>query len=252
MSAHGRPDSFMPLYVGDWDGDTGHLDCEQDGAYGRIVRWYWRNGPPADDDAALARIVRMDLARWSRVVRPVVVAFFEVRDGHLHHARVEAELRKAERRYERAVAAAARRWRGRAPGNAAGNAPGNAPSNADPHAQTMLGRCQPQPHRKGREPKSSLPIPTRGRAPAQVDAAPARAEPMAMPTWPGPPRIRDALAAVKGESWCAAWLDPCEWDEDAEAILAPRGLTVDRLMQEGRRYFAAAGVKSVRVKGQPA
>jgi hypothetical protein len=56
-----KPDAWMPLYIGDWDSGTRHLDCEQDGAYGRLVRHYWKNGPLPDDDAQLARIVGMPL-----------------------------------------------------------------------------------------------------------------------------------------------------------------------------------------------
>lgn len=89
-----RADTWMPLYVSDWDGDTAHLDCEQDGAYGRIVRHYWKNGAPPDDDAMLARIVRMERSRW-RKVRPIIALFFEVKDGRWLHKRVEAELEKA-------------------------------------------------------------------------------------------------------------------------------------------------------------
>lgn len=90
----GKPDIWMPLYVGDWDDRTRHLDCEQDGAYGRLVRHYWKNGPPPDDDAQLSRIVGMERPRW-RKVRPILAAFFEIREGRWFHRRVEEELEKA-------------------------------------------------------------------------------------------------------------------------------------------------------------
>lgn len=86
-----KVDAWMPLYVGDWDGDTAHLSCEEDGAYGRLVRWYWRNGPPPDDDEIIGRIVRMPVTRW-RKVRRVVALFFVIADGRWTHNRVEAEL----------------------------------------------------------------------------------------------------------------------------------------------------------------
>ena len=94
MSSASKPSVWMPLYVGDWDADTAHLDCEQDGAYGRLIRHYWKNGAPVDDDAMLARIVRMERARWRRV-RPAIAPFFEIRDGRWFHKRVEAELQRA-------------------------------------------------------------------------------------------------------------------------------------------------------------
>jgi uncharacterized protein YdaU (DUF1376 family) len=85
----------MPLYVTDWDRKTTHLDCEQDGAYGRLVRNYWNNGAPPDDDADLARIVRMPLARW-RKIRAKIAPFFVIKDGRWLHERVEEELATAE------------------------------------------------------------------------------------------------------------------------------------------------------------
>lgn len=94
MSKPAKSDIWMPLYVSDWDDKTSHLDCEQDGAYGRLVRNYWKNGPPIDDDAVLARIVRMDRARW-RKVRSAVAPFFVIRDGRWFHERVEEELERA-------------------------------------------------------------------------------------------------------------------------------------------------------------
>lgn len=93
MSKDTKPDAWMPLYIGDWDGDTGHLDCEQDGAYGRLIRWYWRNGPLPDDDAALVRIMRMPLARW-RKIRPIIAAFFQIADGVWRHKRQDEERDK--------------------------------------------------------------------------------------------------------------------------------------------------------------
>ena len=86
-----KPDAWMPLYIGDWDGDTGHLSCEEDGAYMRLVRHYWRMGPPADNDAGLARIVRMDLRAWKKV-RPAIVGYFQVGEGIWRHKRVDMEL----------------------------------------------------------------------------------------------------------------------------------------------------------------
>lgn len=124
MSA-AKPDAWMPLYIGDWDGDTGHLDCEQDGAYGRLIRYYWRAGPPPDDDATLARIVRMELRRW-RKVRPAIAPFFQVAEGLWRHKRVDAErpkwAAKKAKSSEKAKAAADARWTPRP--KPLGNAPG--------------------------------------------------------------------------------------------------------------------------------
>lgn len=88
-------DTWMPRYVGDWDRDTGHLSNEENGAYVRLIDWYWINGPLPDDDKKLGSIIR-DHRGWKRM-RQTLVAFFQRRDGLLYHKRVEAELAKAKR-----------------------------------------------------------------------------------------------------------------------------------------------------------
>lgn len=110
-----RPDIWMPLYIEDWDRDTSHLDCEQDGAYGRLVRQYWKTGPLPDDDAMLSRTVRMERSRW-RKVRPTIAAFFEIREGKWFHKRVDEEMARAsalsEKRARVGKKGAEERWAG--------------------------------------------------------------------------------------------------------------------------------------------
>jgi len=84
---------WMPLYVAEWDADTAHLSNEEDGAYGRLTRYYWRNGPLPDDDKMLARIVR-DQRAWKRL-RPIMLQFFRVVDGQWRHKRIDAERDRA-------------------------------------------------------------------------------------------------------------------------------------------------------------
>jgi uncharacterized protein YdaU (DUF1376 family) len=133
MSKDSKPDAWMPLYIGDWEADTGHLDCEQDGAYSRLVRWYWRNGPPADDDAMIARILRMDLKRW-RKLRPIIAAFFKVVDGRWVHKRVEEELVRWEEKRRRAIERAAAGGRAKA-------AKSTASSSATSTPKALLEQC---------------------------------------------------------------------------------------------------------------
>ncbi len=131
-----KPDAWMPLYIGDWESGTRHLDCEQDGAYGRLVRHYWRNGPLPDDDGALSRIIGAPVARW-RKLRPVLICFFTVKDGRWFQKRVEVELErwgvKREKAIEKARIAAEKRW--------AKDAPSNASSMSGPMLGAMLEQC---------------------------------------------------------------------------------------------------------------
>jgi uncharacterized protein YdaU (DUF1376 family) len=90
-----RPDTWMPLYWGDYLKDTGRLTTEGHGAYLLLIADYWTNGEALpDDDDQLAAIARLPLARW-RQVRRVLEHFFEVSDGCWRHKRVESELERA-------------------------------------------------------------------------------------------------------------------------------------------------------------
>jgi uncharacterized protein YdaU (DUF1376 family) len=83
--------SWMPLYVSDYIGDTGHLSTLQHGAYFLLILHYWAKGSLPDDDHQLAKITRMRIEDWRRN-RPILQAFFH--DGW-KHKRIEAELRRS-------------------------------------------------------------------------------------------------------------------------------------------------------------
>ena len=96
-----RPDTWMPLYWGDYAKATAHLSAAQHGAYLMLLKHYWSTGGPLpDDDGALWRIACADSPAHWRKLRPVVMAFFRIGDGVLRHARVERELEKARRYIE--------------------------------------------------------------------------------------------------------------------------------------------------------
>ena len=60
--AMNRP--WMPLYVGDYLGDTGHLTTTQHGAYLLLMMHYWRKGELPDDDRQLSKITKLPLKTW--------------------------------------------------------------------------------------------------------------------------------------------------------------------------------------------
>ena len=83
---------FMPLYVGDYLGDTVHLSTLEHGAYLLLLMTLWRAGGsmPADDKY-LSRCCRLSSVQWSRV-KPVVLPMFDVQQGTLTHGRLTKEL----------------------------------------------------------------------------------------------------------------------------------------------------------------
>jgi uncharacterized protein YdaU (DUF1376 family) len=117
-----RPDSFMPLFIGDYLADTMRLTRDQHGGYLLLIMDYWRSGEaPPDDDNILATITKSTPAEWKKL-RAILAKFFTIEDGLWKHKRIEIEMQKAAENYaskvERAKAGAAARWGKNAPSNA--------------------------------------------------------------------------------------------------------------------------------------
>jgi uncharacterized protein YdaU (DUF1376 family) len=104
------PDTWMPLYVGRYLADTGHLTVCEHGAYVLLLMHYWCNGPLPDDDKQLATIARTERKAWDRVVGPALRPFFRLVDGKLHQKRADIELTKAKEISAKKRAAAGARW----------------------------------------------------------------------------------------------------------------------------------------------
>lgn len=97
----------MQLYVSDFIGDTLSLSTEQIGAYMLLLMAMWNaKGKLPDDDAKLARIVRMSLKKW-KAISPEVLAYFDREAGDISHNRLTFELQKSERQSESRSAAGA-------------------------------------------------------------------------------------------------------------------------------------------------
>jgi uncharacterized protein YdaU (DUF1376 family) len=104
-----KPDTWMPLYVGDYLADTMHLTNGEHGAYLLLIMHYWRHGPLPDDDRALAAIARADAREWARI-KASIRGFFLPQDGTLRHKRIDAELSKAKAVSSKRALAANARW----------------------------------------------------------------------------------------------------------------------------------------------
>ncbi len=99
---------WMPLWVGDFLGDTAHLNAAETGAYLLLLIHLWLNGTLPNDDRKLARIARTTPRQW-KAMRDTIVQFF---DAGWTHERVTAErMRAAEISAKRRMAVGKRRDR---------------------------------------------------------------------------------------------------------------------------------------------
>jgi uncharacterized protein YdaU (DUF1376 family) len=85
-----KTDLWMPLYVGDYLADTGHLTTTQHGAYLLLLMHYWRKRELPDDDKQLAAIAKLPLRIWLDS-KETIQAFFHM---GWQHKRLDAEIEK--------------------------------------------------------------------------------------------------------------------------------------------------------------
>ena len=90
-----KHDVWMPLYIGDYLRDTGHLTTTEHGAYLLLLMQAWtRGGSLPTDDARLRAMCRMGAKAWQGS-RETILAFFVLEGGAYRHKRVSAELERA-------------------------------------------------------------------------------------------------------------------------------------------------------------
>jgi uncharacterized protein YdaU (DUF1376 family) len=87
----------MPIHIGDYKRDTGHLRAAGHGAYLLLLFHHWSTGSLPDDDAQLASIACMTRPEWARV-RPIIEKFFK--PGWIH-GRVIDDLAGAKASYDK-------------------------------------------------------------------------------------------------------------------------------------------------------
>lgn len=153
----GRPDSFMPLYIGDYLADTGHLTAAEHGAYLLLLMHYWRTGKPLpSDDEVLARIAKMPGEEWEDAkitVRGFFIATVTDAVTVLKHKRAEEELNAARLKYESRKAASDK---ANAAKNAAKEQTSNRDGNRNEHRDGNRGMTEPQPQPHSSNEESSL------------------------------------------------------------------------------------------------
>lgn len=96
-----KRDIWMPLNVGDYLADTGHLSTTEHGAYLLLLMHYWRKRELPTEDRQLAAIAKLQIRIWLEI-KPTIQSFFH--DGW-RHKRVEAEITKRAEVSEKRAAA---------------------------------------------------------------------------------------------------------------------------------------------------
>lgn len=229
MTKKAKIDAWMPLFVAEWDLSTGHLTNEQDGAYGRLVRWYWRQAAPLpDDDEALASIVRVDVKTWRKTLRPKLAPFFVIGDGFWRHARVDATLAEwSDRRAkasEKAAKAAAGRWsdaQTNAPRNSSRTATSDAPSIPSSTGQALHMQCPSSSSTEEEDPSGSSSLSGGAAVRSSV-----------------PADVRAAFGRHRDPDWVGSYIAPCGWN-DAERLLIPATpFAGDKIRSEGRKALS--------------
>jgi len=86
----------MPIHIGDYKRDTGHLRAAGHGAYLMLLFHHWSTGSLPDDDDQLSAIACMTRGEWKRI-RPILEKFFK---PGWRHGRVEEDLEAAKQAYE--------------------------------------------------------------------------------------------------------------------------------------------------------
>jgi uncharacterized protein YdaU (DUF1376 family) len=98
--------AWMPLHIGDYLADTGHLTATEHGAYLLLIMHYWQNGSLPENERVIARIAKLSPEQWEES-RDMLAMLF---GPGWTHKRIDAELSKADEIIEKRRAAAEARY----------------------------------------------------------------------------------------------------------------------------------------------
>lgn len=132
---------FFPMYPSDFEADTSHLTLEEDGAYNRLLRLMWMtNGCSLpNDDAWIARRMRVDMETFDRVIRGLLEEFFISSNGRVSNARLSEISEESNAAHKRRVEAGSKGGKVKPL-----KTKGSTPSNAE--AKPKQPQPQPQPY----------------------------------------------------------------------------------------------------------
>lgn len=89
--------NFYPRYPGDYMSKTMHLSMVEDGAYTRLLDWYYANEQPIPGERRYA-CARASNAIEKKAVDAVLAEFFVASEGTHRSARADAEIEAARKR----------------------------------------------------------------------------------------------------------------------------------------------------------
>lgn len=100
----------MPIHIGDYKRDTGHLRALEHGAYLMLLFHHWSTGSLPDNDRQLSAIACMTPSEWKRA-KPILEKFFK--PGWVH-PRVLVDLQEANESYQKLASAGSKGGKARA------------------------------------------------------------------------------------------------------------------------------------------
>jgi uncharacterized protein YdaU (DUF1376 family) len=101
-----EPLPWFAFNVGEYVKDTMRLTRDAHGAYLLLMLDYYGTATPCpDDDFILAALTKSTEAEWKQL-RKMLAPFFDIREGHWYHNRIEREMREASAKHAAGIAAA--------------------------------------------------------------------------------------------------------------------------------------------------
>jgi uncharacterized protein YdaU (DUF1376 family) len=137
--------AWYPHFMSDYDRDTQHLSLMENGAYQRLLNYYYdkRQPLPADNDA-LFRISRAFKPEEQAAVQAVIKQFFNLEADGWHQKRADEEIEKAKQISAARAKAARIKTSGKTgPGHSEGKAENETPtSERDTPAHALQNGCK--------------------------------------------------------------------------------------------------------------
>jgi len=95
-----KVDIWMPIYIGDYLGDTQELNAQEHGTYILLLMHYWvKKGEIGSDIDRLARVCRSDV----ETARLILGSYFTLENGNYRNKRADIEMENAESRRQSAT-----------------------------------------------------------------------------------------------------------------------------------------------------